>query len=87
MILILDTTEIPINDVSPPPKKHPCHSTAQAKKEAGWHQITQQLWVQHIVEMKDIPTIWAVPKTGESVAYILDLTDSPFLWHTSLRIR
>jgi len=79
MILILDTTELPVNDVSLPLKKHPWHSTAQTRKEAGWHQVTHQHWGQCIVEMKEIPRIWTVPKTGESVAYIFVLFVSSIL--------
>jgi len=46
--------------------------------DAGWIQITRQHWVKQIVELTEIPTIWPVPKEGESVAYILDLSNSPF---------
>ncbi|KAF8523465.1 hypothetical protein BU17DRAFT_85769 [Hysterangium stoloniferum] len=46
--------------------------------DAGWIQITHQQWVKQLVELTEIPTTWPIPMEGESIGYILDLTNSTF---------
>ncbi|KAF8508185.1 hypothetical protein BU17DRAFT_70896 [Hysterangium stoloniferum] len=61
-----------------PAKKHARYSKHQAMTDAGWIQITRQQWVKQLVELTEIPTTWPIPREGESIGYILDLTNSAF---------
>ncbi|KIJ53666.1 hypothetical protein M422DRAFT_241905 [Sphaerobolus stellatus SS14] len=46
--------------------------------EAGLIQVTRKLWVKRVVHLSEVPQTWEVPREGDSVAYILDLTNSAF---------
>ncbi|KIJ56228.1 hypothetical protein M422DRAFT_239443 [Sphaerobolus stellatus SS14] len=45
---------------------------------AGHVRITHQLAVDHVENIDHIPTSWPVPAEGESVAWLVDLTNSSF---------
>jgi len=60
------------------PKKQAHTSKAEMRHEEGWIEVTQQLWVKHVINLTEVPTVWPVPKEGEPTAYIIDLTNSPF---------
>ncbi|KAF8514442.1 hypothetical protein BU17DRAFT_94529 [Hysterangium stoloniferum] len=68
----------PNKSTGTPAKKHARYSKHQAMSDAGWIQITHQQWVKQLVELTEIPTTWPIPMEGESIGYILDLTNSAF---------
>ncbi|KAF8518841.1 hypothetical protein BU17DRAFT_90642 [Hysterangium stoloniferum] len=68
----------PNKSTGTPAKKHARYSKHQAMTDAGWIQITCQQWVKQLVELTEIPMTWPIPMEGESIGYILDLTNSAF---------
>ncbi|KAF8522570.1 hypothetical protein BU17DRAFT_64266 [Hysterangium stoloniferum] len=68
----------PNKSTGTPAKKHARYSKHQVMTDAGWIQITRQQWVKQLVELTEIPTTWPIPMEGESIGYILDLTNSTF---------
>ncbi|KAF8522499.1 hypothetical protein BU17DRAFT_64423 [Hysterangium stoloniferum] len=68
----------PNKSTGTPAKKHAQYSKHQAMTDAGWIQITHQQWVKQLVELTEIPMTWPIPMEGESIGYILDLTNSAF---------
>ena len=41
---------------------------------AGLIQVTRQSWVSRVETLSEAPEHWEVPETGDSVAYIVDLS-------------
>ncbi|KAF8520177.1 hypothetical protein BU17DRAFT_89176 [Hysterangium stoloniferum] len=68
----------PNKSTGAPAKKHARYSKHQVMTDAGWIQITRQQWVKQLVELTEIPTTWPIPMEGESIGYILNLTNSAF---------
>lgn len=65
----------PSEESQNPPLKR--NNTKQALySAAGYIQLTRQSWVNRVVYFKEIPLHWRVPSSGDSVAYILDLSDN-----------
>ncbi|KAF8590088.1 hypothetical protein K439DRAFT_245489 [Ramaria rubella] len=50
------------------------------KRAAGMIQVTRQSWVSKVETLTDVPEHWRVPESGDSVAYILDLTADTREW-------
>lgn len=63
---------------NPPLKRN---NTKQALySAAGYVQLTRQSWVNRVEYFKGIPLHWRVPSSGDSVAYLLDLSDNPDMY-------
>ncbi|KIJ34166.1 hypothetical protein M422DRAFT_263817 [Sphaerobolus stellatus SS14] len=75
-------SEALVRDISspePPKKKRKhCMTKTEANRAAGLIQITRQLAVKRVEEIDYIPSAWPVPQEGDSVAWKIDISSSPF---------
>lgn len=55
---------------------------AQAKEDAGLVQITRELWVEELITLTEVPTVWEV-YGDRKVAFLLDLTTSALKYEDS----
>ncbi|KIJ29032.1 hypothetical protein M422DRAFT_269647 [Sphaerobolus stellatus SS14] len=73
-------TSTPTPALLPEPNKKPHHRKPGSDKDkriaTGQIQITQQVWVDELIPVKEVQENWGVPK-GKKVVFLVNLEDDP----------